>query len=182
MPGTPACSNSLPYGICQYHWIVRIHALCLSLWTIYRLSKQSMNCPRKHGSMLEQRNPWIVHIHSLHITYSLLTSLLLRTDENMISDPPNLFWGGIWSVCLLTLGQGCQPDPTKAAQLLTDLAMQAHPYAQVNVLLWLPWQHVLTYICLVCIGRYVLHRTRCGSELWYSIHSVQGVGLIACVY
>ena len=27
IPATPACSNSLSYGICQYHWIVRIHAL-----------------------------------------------------------------------------------------------------------------------------------------------------------
>ena len=32
----------------------------------------------------------------------------------------------------LSLGQGCQSDPSKAAQLFTDLAMQAHPYAQVS--------------------------------------------------
>ena len=41
MPATPACSNSLLYGIRQYHWIVRSHALCLSFCVLYGLSKQS---------------------------------------------------------------------------------------------------------------------------------------------
>lgn len=31
------------------------------------------------------------------------------------------------------LGQGCHPDPVKAASIFTDLSMKAHPYAQVGI-------------------------------------------------
>ena len=36
------------------------------------------------------------------------------------------------AIYLLSPGQGCQSDPAKAAELFTDLSMQAHPYAQVH--------------------------------------------------
>ena len=53
--------------IIQYHWIVQIHALCLSFCATYRLSKQSMDCPCKHGFMfwvaqsLDCPHPRLVH-------------------------------------------------------------------------------------------------------------------------
>ena len=72
MPATPARWNSLPYVICQCNWIVRIHALqYLSFCAIYGLSKHPWIVCASMVPYFEQCNPWIVHIHGLHITYSV---------------------------------------------------------------------------------------------------------------
>ena len=126
---TLAYSNSLPYIVCQYHCIDQIYALSfLFAWS----TDWPSNLWIVHASVdpcFEQRNPWIVHIHSLHI----ILSYTCHTIHDSYQSP-------LVKLVLVTTGQAWDAIIHLAA-VISSAAVS--------------WLYALQHLCIWWLGAHV---------------------------